>query len=98
MSRTELINPARTGLTARREELKMTKRQREQLVLAVTQLADASYYRGEHLECDYCDQDATWLHFKTDVGDRGIRPVDEDRFACDEHVRYLNPSVRLGRP
>jgi len=41
-------------------------------------------YGGVHVECDYCDADATWYHWATPSS------VDRDCYACDEHAKWLN--------
>ena len=38
----------------------------------------------DHVECDYCDADATWYHFADRTG------VNRDACACDTHVGLLN--------
>ena len=40
-----------------------------------------------HVECDYCDADATWYHW---ADSRSERSVNRECYACDEHAKWLN--------
>ena len=57
----------------------------KQLRLPLVQLAEAGryMYMSGHVYCDYCSNDAVWLHFESG-------PKDRNYFACNEHVRWLN--------
>jgi hypothetical protein len=66
----------------------MTKRDPIQEHMPVVMLGTPGQnHGGVHVECDYCDADATSFHWASNVTEHS---VDRDCYACDEHAGLLN--------
>jgi hypothetical protein len=65
-----------------------TKRELVQERMALAVLGQPGQYEGRHVECVYCTADAVWFHWASKAA-----PPNRDAFACDEHVRWLDPSM-----